>query len=770
MKSKFYLLLFAILLISCKGNVSTVHQLQETQSKEAQKIQNLKAFAKVYGYVKYFHPSDEASAIDWNRFSAYGANEILKATDKHELIVRLNNLFKPIAPSITLSEARDKFDLSSITPKNISDYKSVYWQHVGVSKDMDMQGDPYMSLRVNRSNERPNSSEFGSLSTTLDAEDYRGKEIKFTAWVKLKEATKTEGQLWFRVNNNDGSTGFFKNMQDNPILSTEWEKYKITGKIDDLAANITFGGLIIGKGNLLIDDVHLYYKENEEWIEIPIKNNGFEVDSSIDEQTENSNWRGRTSPNYSYTVSTTDKKVGKQSALIAYEEVEEEIGIDRLFDFHPKFGELIEKEIIQGIFCQIPLHLYATDDYTFPISTNFKKWKDELDSFDIDSHITSVYLGNIINLYNVFQHFYPYFSVINIDWDKEFEIALERSLNDLTDADHLLSLEKFTANLQDGHISVYIANVDNLNYVPPIKWEWIEDKLVITKVKDKTLGIQIADVVTRINNQSSEDYFKEIHSRISASTKGWLDYKANELSLLGKKDEKLLLKINDKEFLLHHNEEFDFYDIDIAIQKHDYKLLENHIYYLNLSTIDGNAITELLPELQKAKGIICDLRGYPNNNVNFITHLLKKDDTSKAWMKIPKICYPDQERIIGYEESGWGIPAQEPYLGNKKIVFLTDGRAISYAESYLSFIEGYNLATIVGQPTAGTNGNMNPFILLKDFYISWTGMEVIKHDGSQHHGVGILPDIYVNKTIEGLKAGKDEFLEKAIEFILSSEN
>lgn len=44
-------------------------------------------------------------------------------------------------------------------------------------------------------------------------------------------------------------------------------------------------------------------------------------------------------------------------------------------------------------------------------------------------------------------------------------------------------------------------------------------------------------------------------------------------------------------------------------------------------------------------------------------------------------------------------------------------------------------------------------------------MHVVKHDGSQHHGIGILPDIYVKKTIEGIKEGRDEFLEKAVEVV-----
>ena len=44
-----------------------------------------------------------------------------------------------------------------------------------------------------------------------------------------------------------------------------------------------------------------------------------------------------------------------------------------------------------------------------------------------------------------------------------------------------------------------------------------------------------------------------------------------------------------------------------------------------------------------------------------------------------------------------------------------------------------------------------------------------KFDGKLLHGRGIMPDVLVEKTIAGIKAGKDEFLEKALE-IARAEN
>jgi hypothetical protein len=53
------------------------------------------------------------------------------------------------------------------------------------------------------------------------------------------------------------------------------------------------------------------------------------------------------------------------------------------------------------------------------------------------------------------------------------------------------------------------------------------------------------------------------------------------------------------------------------------------------------------------------------------------------------------------------------------------------------------------------------------YNISWTGMKVLKHDGSQHHGIGILPTVPVARTRQGVAEGKDEILLKGLEVVKS---
>ena len=49
------------------------------------------------------------------------------------------------------------------------------------------------------------------------------------------------------------------------------------------------------------------------------------------------------------------------------------------------------------------------------------------------------------------------------------------------------------------------------------------------------------------------------------------------------------------------------------------------------------------------------------------------------------------------------------------------------------------------------------------FRIEWVQMKMTKPDYSQHYLRGTPPTVAVEYTLEGLQAGKDEVLEKALE-------
>ena len=721
---------------------------------------NLKAFAKAYGYVRYFHPSDEAYNTDWNRFAAYGAKKVENCKNNQELIRTLNELFQPIAPSVRFSLTDEHLTFVPIEQKSGS--KPVYWQHKGVSygmiSDNNSKQSIYQSLRVNTLKKVNKSSRYGSLTTSIKIDSLIGKEVRFSAWAKAKKNNTGVCRFWVATSNGE-KLSHFERYNNSPIESTKWKEYKQQGVIGDDAEKLFIRVLVQGEGAIYIDNVRLEYKENGNWIQIPLKNWGFE-EESITTSIDSSSWTVY-GDGFQAKVQTQEVYEGNYAAELAFVGTYSYKKETKLFDFAPQPTELIDEEIIPGVRCMIPLMVYSKDGHTYPKANaeQLKMLRSNLRKMPLGSDNLYLRLGNIIIVYNVFQHFYPYMDVMKVDWDSQFMQALSQSYNDQDGKDHQITLERFTAALKDGHVSVRSQYTDY--YLPGISWERINDTLIITEVIDSSLAVKRGDIVTSINGQSPTQYFVDINKCISAATQGRLNYVANTKSLAGSKNSTMKIEVNGRTINLERKYLYREY-YGLMKQKPAFTTIDEHIYYLNLDEIEEATIDSLLPDLKNCTAIICDLRGYPNGNHKFISYLLKKNDHDDEWMQIPKLIYPNY-RVSDFQKVGWNLKAKKPYLGDKKIIFITDGRAISYAESFMGFIEGYHLATIIGQPTAGTNGNINPFQLFGGYTINWTGMKVVKHDGSQQHGVGILPDIYMQKTIEGVREGRDEFLEKAIE-------
>ena len=198
---------------------------------------NMHAFAKLYGYVRYFHPSDEAAIIDWDRFAIYRSAQLLHAKNDTELLAKLQELFAPLAPSLQLYSASTKkrFDARSITPPDTRDYEIIAWQHYGYGQPNAKS--VYKSVRINRPVvSAPIEPTFAPVSKALKADDYAGKKMKVKAWMKvIREGTEGKGQLWLRVDKEKGMGMLVKNH--------DGSEHHLKGIIPDIFVERTLKGV-----------------------------------------------------------------------------------------------------------------------------------------------------------------------------------------------------------------------------------------------------------------------------------------------------------------------------------------------------------------------------------------------------------------------------------------------------------------------------------------------------------------------------------------------
>jgi hypothetical protein len=695
------------------------------------KIENLKTFSKLYGYVRYFYPSDEAASIDWDKFLYYGIEQVVKAKNSVALKNTLDSLFLPIAPSIDIffaGETPEEFDQAD----NIDDLVLVSWQHRGVKANPNPM---YKSIRLGRIDRIENWS-YG-IYRYSKMYDFDNKKFKLSA--KVRTSGNSKGEIDILGFDNSGSGKYYYRAKT--FENEEWEQFILEDEFDESISRFLVTIRLKEKGKIFIDDLEFQLEKSED---------NLQPFSIANDQ----NWNGNGLA-YKYNV---EKSENKTSIII---QSTEEFEYNSLFKEHGKGNELITKELGSGIKCRFPIALYLPREKPEKFSQLFIGLKNKLDQVQLEVNTAQqevTRIGAVITAWNIFQHFYPYFDVVQTDWDSVLLQTLIDVQDNQDERDCLITLRQITAALQDGHARVMHSSEGKFKALPAI-FDYLEDQIVIVSTNSDQL--QKGDIILELDGESARQLLFDCEKTESGSPQ-WKKQRALRSFTADDSTKISDVKIRRGEQILRVsiNRKLPLPEYD---RPDNVSEIKDNIYYVNLDKATIQEIESQIQEISKAKGVVFDLRGYPNGNVDVISYMIDHSVHSPKW-NYPHVIYPDQERIV-YDSTGrWTIEPQQPRIQGK-IVFLTNKSAISYAESFMGIIEHYKLAEIIGSTTAGANGNINTVTTMGGFEFRWTGMKVLKHDDSQHHLVGIKPTIPMEPTIKGIREGRDELLERAIEII-----
>jgi C-terminal processing protease CtpA/Prc len=670
----------------------------------------------------------------------------------------------------------------------------------------------------------PPADKFGNLMQTLPAGGYTQRRIRLRAAIRV-EGVQTRAQMWLRLDRADNTVAFLEDMGSRPVTASEWNIYDIETDVGFDVSRIVFGVLLFGGGTAWVDDVSLdilneIHKDKIEparpltsqgltnltafaklygyvrhfhpsdqaartdWDNFAVEGvRSVETAASTDELVERlqklfqpiaptvqvylSGKRSPppTAPAGPEIIRYKHNGVGIASAVIAnniYKSEREKQPAPL-----PDLPKPFEAELVPGITASIPLVLFVDSGGTLPHAP----FPDSSGVYARSAEDRGTRLAAVVIAWNVFQHFYPYFDVVKTDWPAELSKALRTAATDSGPDDFQKTLQRLVAALKDGHGRVGSAR-QSQNLFPPLTLDWVEGQFLVTRVqKGKSEGVAPGDRVLKIDGKPLEQATAEQRALISGATEQWIRYRsAGALSTCNATGRMTLdLEPFSNPSATHTVDlvcvPLKFKDMETYTEPRPDTVteLEPGIIYVDLDRINVADWNAVIPRLDKAKGIIFDMRGYPGQpGIQSLAHLTKTTIRSAKW-NVSSALMPDR-LDSPYHESGWDVPPQKPYFTARR-VFLTDGRAISYAETVMGIVEHFKLADIVGGPTAGTNGNVNPFKLPGGYTIYWTGMKVLKHDGSQHHGIGILPTVPVARTRKGVAEGKDEILLRGLEVV-----
>ena len=668
---------------------------------------------------------------------------------------------------------------------------------------------------VLRSEKVASPGPFGNLMQYLDAAGYRGRQVRLRASVRI-ESAGARAALWLRVDRPNKQTGFFDNMMDRPIVSSDWASYEINGEVIEDATGIAFGVMLVGgEGTVYIDNVSFEAAGKIERAPVveharPLTSRGVENLTAFarlygyvrhfhpSDEAFRADWDALAIDG----VRAVEDAAGPRELVRKLEELFRPVAprlrvitasapapkLDlgsggKLISWkHHGFGSgtsaagIYRSERVtveapgsglpapfvanlgEGVQALVPMALFVDEKGTLPHSAQVPATARTI-RYRAEDRATRI--AGVIIAWNILEHFYPYFDVVNTDWPKALETGL-RSAAAGSEQDYLVTLRRLMVALKDGHARV-IPGAGGVG--APVAWDWIEDRLVITYVPDaQGPPIAAGDTVLSIDGKPTAKALAQAEAQCSGATPQWVRFRALGELALGPPDRPLVLEIEPfREPSARHTVTLKRTAGGQAVsdpRPEKISELKPGIYYVDLTRIgdaDWKAATQ---RLERASGIVFDLRGYPSLGPDWLTHLSHTAMTSQQW-HVPLVTEPDH-RHMKFERTGeWNLQPATPYLEAKRAV-LTNGSAISYAESTMGIVEHYKLGEIVGSTTAGTNGNVNSIRIPGGYTLTWTGMKVLKHDGSQHHGIGIKPTIPVARTRAGVHAGHDEVLERGI--------
>ncbi|HET9227917.1 MAG TPA: S41 family peptidase, partial [Thermoanaerobaculia bacterium] len=607
----------------------------------------------------------------------------------------------------------------------------------------------YKSQRID--SRTPLFKSVANLTQEIEPKRVAGRKIRFRAWLRTEGYGEHGGAgIWSQGWNDDGEE-MSMDMADRPFRGTEWQEVELTGQLQPVVTAFYVGVTARGGGRAWIDGAALEVARPEgTWEAIPLKNAGFD-----EENLAGWTWNDTKAKGYEVAMAEGCREGG--CASITGEPVEP-----------PKLAqpsEVFEADLGGGVSCRVPITLYLDDKgKTVPAARGWTP--PATNGWRPSGNDRATRLADVALAWNVFQHFYPYFDVVKTDWPAALRDALTSAATDRDEEAFLDTLRVLVAQLHDGHGNVGLTTRSWDKYAfLPLVLRWIEDRLVVlAAVPGKEGRARLGDVILSIDGVPAAEALAKQERLTSGATPQWIKWGAVNRLMRGLRGETVRLEIQPAE-----GEPYEasfVYDVKpFPEEARPEKISEIRpgIWYVDMNRITDDDFNAAVEKLAAAKGVIFDLRGYPAKLSPIVLQHLTDTPIDSARWNIPIVTRPDRQGME-LQTSNWTLDPRKPRFQGK-VAFLTDGRAISYAETYMGIVESYKLAEIVGSSTAGTNGNINPFELPGGYAFNWTGMKVLKHDGSQHHGIGILPTVPVAPTVKGVREGRDEVLEKGIETV-----
>lgn len=378
----------------------------------------------------------------------------------------------------------------------------------------------------------------------------------------------------------------------------------------------------------------------------------------------------------------------------------------------------------------------------------------------------------VIRAWNVIDLFYPYLHLLD-DWDAVLPEFLARMETAESGRDYAVTLQEMMARVADGHTSLGGHPELRTFFGDPVPLEvrWVEGAPVVTAIwheSARVAGVEIGDALLAVDGEPVAARMERLRKYLPGSTEATVRQRTCRSLARGPAGSTAVLSLQGVDGTLREvklTRDPKALPIRPPKEGETVRILPGNIGYMDLTRLTVAEVPAAFEKVKLTRALVFDMRGYPNGTAWSIAPRI---NTRNA--KVGAQFRRSQVSAFSVEESESGfyfaqpLPKGPPDLPKytQPTVMLIDDRAISQSEHSGLFFEAANGTRFIGTASAGANGDVTSFTLPGGISVYFTGHDVRHADGRQLQRVGLVPDVEIAPTRAGLRAGKDEVLDRAV--------
>ncbi len=381
----------------------------------------------------------------------------------------------------------------------------------------------------------------------------------------------------------------------------------------------------------------------------------------------------------------------------------------------------------------------------------------------------------VIKLWATMDNFFPAIKYADHPWKDTLSYYIARMGLVKDGREYAQTLAEMTTKLDDNHASFYSPELNSFAGEAPagLRLAKIEGRIVITEILADDLKtrdvLKVGDKLVEVDGEDVFERIKKNRNFIAGSNEPARMRDTLRYLLNGPDASQAKILIEDSHgkrrvVLISRSTAFWKFSLPKRVGA-IVKILPANIGYVDLDRLENKDVEAMFESIKNTNSLILDMRGYPHVTYPGIAPRLNVNGAKYGAIFIGSVvagvpAFGDTHSIVEQP-----IPKTDKPLYRGKVVMLINENTQSQAEHSGLFFEAATPITFIGTPSAGADGDISNIALPGGISVSFSGYEVRHADGRQLQRVGLQPDIKVAPTIKGIRAGRDEVLERAVAFL-----